>query len=172
MSIYVKVDNVWKNLSGNVTPVIYACGRNNYGQLGLGDITDRSTPIQVGSDTNWQSVSGGGDNHTLAIKTNGTLWACGHNGYGQLGHNNITNQSTPIQVGTATDWQSVSCGHYHTLATKTNGTLWACGVNNHGQLGHNNITNRSTPIQVGTDTNWQSVSCGYYHTAAIKLSTL
>jgi alpha-tubulin suppressor-like RCC1 family protein len=99
-----------------------------YGQLGLNNIADRSTLTQVGSDTNWQSVSCGG-HHTVAIKTNGTLWACGYNLYGQLGLNNIADQSTFTQVGSDTNWQSVSVGNHHTVAIKTNGTLWACGYN-------------------------------------------
>ena len=44
-------------------------GRNNYGQLGLGDIADRSSPVQVGTLTNWKQVAGGGY-HTAAITFN------------------------------------------------------------------------------------------------------
>ena len=62
-----------------------------------------------------------GDNHTLAIKSDGTLWTWGINNYGQLGNGNNTNQNIPIQVGNATDWQSVSCGNSFTIAKKVNG---------------------------------------------------
>ena len=51
-------------------------------------------PVQVGTATNWARVSAGGD-HTVAVKTDGTLWAWGDNNYGQLGDGTTTNQSTP-----------------------------------------------------------------------------
>jgi len=116
---------------------------------------------------NWSSVSCGGY-HTIAIKTDGTLWAWGENGYGQLGLGDTTDRNTPTQVGTGTNWSSVSCGYGHTIAIKTDGTLWAWGYNYYGQLGLGDTTNRNTPTQVGTGTNWSSVSCGGWHTIAIK----
>jgi alpha-tubulin suppressor-like RCC1 family protein len=134
MPLFTKVDNIWKQVLIDeeiIMTTLYVCGSNNSGQLGLGNTADRSTLTQVGSDTNWQSVSSGGP-HTLAVKTNGTLWACGRNIYGQLGLNNTAYQSTLTQVGSDTNWQSVSCGDTncnHTVAIKTNGTLWACGYN-------------------------------------------
>jgi alpha-tubulin suppressor-like RCC1 family protein len=82
----------------------------------------------------WSSVSAGGV-HTIAIKPNGTLWAWGWNGHGQLGIGNTTNQINPIQVGTDNDWASISAGGVHTLALKNDGTLWAWGRNFFGQLG-------------------------------------
>ncbi|MDI6642051.1 MAG: hypothetical protein QME68_07060, partial [Elusimicrobiota bacterium] len=70
----------------------------------------------------WKSVSCG-EYHTIAIKTDGTLWAWGNNSMGQLGLGDNTDRNTPTQVGTDTNWSSVSCGYYHTLAIKTeNGT--------------------------------------------------
>ena len=96
------------------------------------------------------------------------LWAWGLNNNGQLGNGSITNYSSPIQVGSLTNWKQVSGGYSHTIAVKTDGTLWACGYNRYGQLGNGSITYYSSPIQVGSLTNWKQVSSGYYHTAAIK----
>jgi alpha-tubulin suppressor-like RCC1 family protein len=148
----------------------------------LGDNTlgFRSTPLQVGTATNWRQV-GAGRNHSLAIKTDGTLWAWGWNRYGQIGDNssgtgavpNSNTRSTPRQVGTATNWKDVatSIGH-HSAAIKTDGTLWCWGYNSHGQIGDNTAATsiaRSTPRQEFTSsTNWKQVSAGYDHTLAIK----
>ena len=67
------------------------------------------------------------------MKADGTLWAWGYNGYGQLGDGTTSQQNSPVQVGTG--FASVAAGDCHTLAVKTDGTLWAWGVNAYGQLG-------------------------------------
>ncbi len=110
----------------------------------------------------------GGYYHTVAVKTDGTLWAWGDNTYGQLGDGTTIDHSSPVQVGTATNWAAVGAGQYHTVAVKTDGTLWAWGDNTFGQLGDGTTTNHATPVQVGTATNWASAAGGYGHTVAVK----
>ena len=56
--------------------------------------------------------------HTVAVKTDGTLWAWGENFYGQLGDGTTTDQVTPVQVGTDTHWASVAAGFYHTIGLR------------------------------------------------------
>jgi alpha-tubulin suppressor-like RCC1 family protein len=150
------------------TGTLWTWGRNTYGQLGLGNTTSRSSPVQVGTGTDWASVSCGISSHVCAVKTGGTLWAWGRNNFGQLGLGDTTNRSSPVQVGTGTDWASVNCNYASTLAIKTNGTLWAWGLNAQYQLGLGNTTNRSSPVQVGTDTNWSKVSSARFHTIGLK----
>ena len=150
---------------------LWGWGNDSYGQLGLGtQVQAYSSPVQVGSLTNWKTVGCGILSlHTLAIKTDGTLWAWGKDNYGQLGQGNTTNYSSPVQVGALTNWASVAAGQFHTAAIKTDGTLWTWGgYNVFGQLGQGNTTNYSSPVQVGALTNWASVTCGRFHTAAIK----
>lgn len=152
------------------TGTLWTCGNNGNGQLGLnlGATLHKSVLTQVGVDTDWASVSCG-SYHTIAIKTNGTMWIWGFNGYGQLGRNDITTRSAPIQIGSATNWKSASGGYGHTVAVKTDGTLWGCGYNAHGQLGQNNIINKSTFTQIGTDTDWKSVNFNNgYHIVVLK----
>ena len=98
----------------------------------------------------------------------GGLWSWGFNFFGQLGLNDLVHRSSPTQVGSLTDWKSVSCVNYHSLAIKTDGSLWAWGHNYYGELGLGDIVHRSSPVQVGSLTNWKSVSCGMAHTVAIK----
>jgi YD repeat-containing protein len=108
----------------------------------------------------------------VAVKTDGTLWAWGYNGFGELGDGTTTQRVTPVQVGTDTRWASVAAGQWHTVAVKTDGTLWAWGNNSYGQLGDGTTTQRHAPVQVGIDTNWASVAgsvaAGYGHTVATK----
>ena len=121
---------------------------------------------RVGSATNWKSVAAG-FGHTVALKTDGTLWAWGYNSASQLGDGTTVNRSYPVQIGAATNWQSVSC-FQQTVAIKSDGTLWAWGYNYYGQVGDGTTGNKSSPVQIGTATNWQSVSAGLYHTVAVK----
>ena len=99
----------------------------------------------------------------------GGLWTFGDNGVGQLGDGTITHKSSPVQVGSLTNWAQVAAGLYHTAAVKTDGSLWTCGYNLYGQLGDGTTANRSSPVQVGTLTNWAQVAGGLYHTAAVSV---
>ena len=96
-----------------------------------------------------------------------SLWTFGRNNYGQLGQGDRVNLSSPVQVGSLTDWGSISCGSYHTTGIKTDGTLWAFGYNYRGGLGQGDLVNLSSPVQVGSLTDWSSISGGN-HTTGIK----
>ena len=105
---------------------------------------------------------------TLAIKTNGTLWAYGSNAQGALGLGDTINRSSPVQVGAGTTWLAASVGQANVLAIKTDGTLWAWGTNGEGELGLGDITTRSSPVQVGSATNWIQCSTGPFASSAVR----
>ena len=130
-------------------------------------ITMPNTGITLYAQWNTELVACG-NIHTIAMKSDGTLWAWGYNGGGQLGDGTTMDRSSPVQVGTAKNWAQVACGDSHTIALKTDGTLWAWGNNYNGQLGDGTTIQRISPVQVGTATNWAQVACGDYHTIAIK----
>ena len=169
----------WKQISCGATytaaiktdGTLWTFGENTtYGQLGDNTVVSKSSPIQtITFATNWKSVVCG-YLHTAAIKTDGTLWTWGYNGYGQLGENTITPRSSPVQTITGGfNWKQVSAGYVNTAAINTNGTLWNWGRNNYGQLGDNTIVRKSSPVQtVAFGTNWKQISAGYVNTAAIK----
>ncbi len=144
---------------------LWAWGRNNYGQLGIGNTVNTPAKTQVGTATNWQSIEGG-QFHTVAIKADGTLWTWGLNDNGQLGLGNTTNRTTPTQVSSSNIWSSVAAGYDHTVAITNDGTMYAWGLNDHGQLGDGSRSNRSTPRLIGTG--WKSVSAGNNITIAVK----
>jgi alpha-tubulin suppressor-like RCC1 family protein len=149
----------------------WSCGYATKGLLGDGTTVNKSSPVQIGSLTNWKQIASG-QTLTAAVKTDGTLWACGYNGYGQIGNNAAPSASvfysSPIQVGSLTNWKQIAVGYYHTAAIKTDGTLWTWGNNTNAQLGDGTIVPKSSPIQVGSSTNWKQVAAGSAHTAAIK----
>lgn len=149
---------------------LWAWGYNNHGQLGVatnaGTVTGVSSPVQVGALTNWVKVVTNGD-HTLAIKTDGTLWAWGYNGQGQLGLGSTTDASSPVQVGAGTSWTAIAVGRLCSLAVTSDGKLWSWGDNTHGELGQRNTTSLSSPTQVGVLTTWASVAAGRNHSLAL-----
>jgi alpha-tubulin suppressor-like RCC1 family protein len=148
--------------------LLFSWGRNGNGQLGLGNTTNQSSPVQIGTSS-WTAVSAG-QYHSLAIRSNGSLFAWGSNSGGQLGLNIGTYQSrsSPVQVGTSS-WTAVSAGANHTLAIRSGGSLFAWGINETGQLGLNIATyqSRSSPVQVGTSS-WTAVSAGTVFSLAIR----
>ncbi len=106
--------------------------------------------------------------HTVALKSDGTLWAWGDNSSGELGDGTTNNQSSPEQIGTDNKWVSVATVLEHTVALKSDGTLWAWGNNADGQLGDGTTNSQTSPEQIGSDNNWVSVAAGYNHTVALK----
>jgi len=68
-----------------------------------------------------------GHSHTLALKSDNTLWAFGRNDYNQLGDGTSITRNTPVQIGNGSDWFFVATGAFHSVALKSNGTLWAWG---------------------------------------------
>ena len=144
---------------------LWSCGRNNYGQLGVGDNTNRSTFTHVTNDVKQVAC---GYRHVFIIKNDNTLWACGYNNYGQLGTGTTTNINAFIHVNN--DVKQVDCGMYHTFILKNDGSVWSCGYNMYGQLGLVNGDNRATFTQVINNINYdvKQIICGSLHTFVIK----
>jgi len=152
---------------------LWAWGENEYGQLGDGTISDKTTPQQVGSDDDWAYTDAGGggysySGHTVAIKNDGTLWTWGSGYEGQLGTGYHWSQTVPLKVGTEQDWVFVSAGMRHTMAIKSDGSLWAFGDNSWGKLGDGTLDDAFEPVRIGTDTDWIAVLAGANHTVALK----
>jgi hypothetical protein len=148
---------------------LYSWGLNGDGQLGLGNITNYSSPKQIGSFY-WTNISGG-TNNSFAVKSDGTLWSWGANPQGQLGLGNITSYSSPKQVGSLTNWSYITGGHGQAcFGIKTDGTLWSWGQNSQGQLGLGNTTYFSSPKQVGSLTTWVTIAFGQSHCIAVNTS--
>jgi alpha-tubulin suppressor-like RCC1 family protein len=146
---------------------LYTWGDSGSGELGNNQAgADASAPVQVGSLTTWLRSSSGQD-HTVALKTDGTIWSFGLNTSGQLGHGDTVSVSSPVQIGSVDTWADVQAGANFTSALKDDGTLWTTGSSSYGQLGHGNATNLSSLTQVGSLTTWAKISVTANYTIAI-----
>ncbi|MCL2082455.1 MAG: hypothetical protein FWH04_04365 [Oscillospiraceae bacterium] len=149
---------------------LWAWGVQCYGLWSGGDEMLRTlTPIQIGTDDDWASISVS-TNNVMGLKTNGTLWAWGDNWSGE--HGNGTRQDPsllPIQVGTDTDWANFTLSSDSVVALKANGSLWGWGEN--VRTDNSAMTYILSPTQLGTDTDWVSISQNSgssHHYMAIK----
>jgi alpha-tubulin suppressor-like RCC1 family protein len=123
-------------------------GWNNFGKLGDGTTTDRTTPVEVIGLTDVQTISLGYD-HTCVVTTSGGIKCWGSNTYGQLGDASTTGRLNPVDVvGLTSGVQSVTTGAYHTCALTTTGGVKCWGRNNRGQLGDGTTTTRTSPVDV------------------------
>tara|TARA_R110000737_G_C14530349_1_gene477081 strand:+ start:22 stop:1167 length:1146 start_codon:yes stop_codon:yes gene_type:complete len=139
---------------------LWSWGWNGLGGLGHNNLIDRSSPVQVGALTNWSNAAMAQNGNLIAVKTDGTLWVCGQNNYGQLGLNNTVLRSSPVQVGALTTWLKGAASYGIAGAVKTDGTIWTWGQNTAGKLGQGDVINKSSPVQVGAETGWLTINAG------------
>lgn len=146
---------------------VWTWGLDTSGQLGDGNTTgQRSTPVAVNGLTGVVAV-GAGAVHSLALKSDGTVWAWGFNNVGQLGNNSTTTSATPVQVSGLTGIVGVAGGIYHSVALKNDGTVWSWGDNGWGELGDGTIVQRHTPVQALGVSGVVAVSAGGFHTVML-----
>ncbi|KKL80526.1 hypothetical protein LCGC14_2003880, partial [marine sediment metagenome] len=145
---------------------LWAWGNNSSGQIGDGTTATKYTPTWIGTDSDWAFVSAGGYHHTIAVKTDGTLWAWGSNSNGKLGDGTKVDKKTPTRIGNDTDWSTIAAGGSHNVAVKTGGTLWTWGSNVYSQLGK--AADKYTPTHIGTGTDWASIVAGGSHNVTVK----
>jgi alpha-tubulin suppressor-like RCC1 family protein len=158
---------------------VWAWGYNVSGQLGNNSNANQSSPVQVFQYqpspnppiplTDVVAIAAGGA-HSLAIKRDGSVYAWGWNGNGQLGNNSTANSWVAVQAGpgTLTNVVAIAAGYAHTLAVKSDGTLWVWGSNSSGQLGDGSTTQHNSPFQVTMLTGVSAVAAGFNHSVVLK----
>jgi alpha-tubulin suppressor-like RCC1 family protein len=156
----------------------FAWGSNEKGQLGYstGQQDYSMTPSPVSNLVDVTAVAGGAK-HSLALKSDGTVWAWGLNDSGQLGDGSIIKKTVPTQVKNLTGVIAIAAGGYHSLALKSDNTVWAWGANDDGQLGDGTTGEllckcRKTPVQVkqgnGALTDVTAIAAGGSHSLALR----
>jgi len=138
---------------------LWGCGANNYSTLTAAFGTNVYTWTQIGSDSDWARAEISAHQESLlAIKTDGSMYACGDNGGGQLGLGNTTTPITSLtQTGSSQTWQAAFSGTDFSVAVTTDGKLFATGISDNGRNGLGYLVDATSWTQIGSDTDWQAV---------------
>jgi alpha-tubulin suppressor-like RCC1 family protein len=147
---------------------LYGWGSNAMGQLGLGpDINVVNRPTLVPNTKLFQFVSCGNE-FTLALDANGSVWSFGCNRYGKLGHGDLLARNIPTLIHNLPTVQMISAGYYHSLILTSNGRVWACGLNSSSQLGlGNDVKSRNYPTEIQGLIEIFQISSGFRHNLAL-----
>lgn len=172
--------------------LVWAWGRNDYGQLGIGTTDYTPEPVAINdyiikNDINTfdglsmvKAIATGGP-HTAAVKFDGTVWTWGKNDKGQLGYESTEKckaysdleeqkcQTYPKQVPELDNVKKVAAGCWHTVALDGSGNVWTWGSNDHGQLGDGTYDDKSYPVKVEGISMIDSIAAGCRHTTALNI---
>jgi hypothetical protein len=133
------------------TGALYAWGSNTYYQFGDGSQTDRGVPGRTGTDTTWSTISAGGNHYSLALKSNGTLWAWGANANGQIGDGSLTDRKTPYTTNTILKYYTIdAAGNPSPVQTQTYVINYLLTVSKPG-IGSGTVTSEPSAINCGAD---------------------
>ena len=166
----------------------YCWGDNSGRQLGNGALASTNVPERVGTAgtstlwDDWVSISAGkgGFYHTCGLREDGSAWCWGDGDAGQIGNNNDSVYSTPVQVGTSgtstlwTDWNLINAGAYNTCGIRNGGEAYCWGNGNNGVIGDGNTGFHQTPQRVGTAGtstlwgDWDTISTGNYTSCGVR----
>jgi alpha-tubulin suppressor-like RCC1 family protein len=157
---------------------VWSWGYNYYGQLGNGTF-DVAAPYGNATPSAVPGLGGvtaiaAGYYHSLALKSDGTVWAWGFNLFGELGNSTYTTAApfgsdVPVRVTALTGVAALAAGAYHSMALRSDGTVWAWGFNYYGQLGNSTApANSDSPVQVPGLAGVTSIAAGGSHSIALQ----
>jgi Regulator of chromosome condensation (RCC1) repeat/HYR domain len=112
--------------------------------------------VQVSGLSGVQAIAAG-ESYSLALKNDGSVWAWGRNGNGQLGDGTNAQSNTPVQVSDLSDVQAIAAGGHHSMALRDDGSVWVWGF----------PENSNTPVQVSGLSDVQAIAAGGIHSLAI-----
>jgi alpha-tubulin suppressor-like RCC1 family protein len=147
---------------------VMSWGYNADGELGDSSLVYYSlVAVQAKTVTSITKVTAGGF-HSLYLRSDSTVWACGYNLDGQLGDSTTGNKLAPFKITRIKGVTAIAAGNRHTLFLKANGEVWACGNNDDGQLGDKTTTGKLVPVKVKGLTGVKAIAAGDDHSLFLK----
>jgi alpha-tubulin suppressor-like RCC1 family protein len=148
---------------------IFACGRNNLGQLGDSTTANKNILTEMVSVGQTFTQIACGTDFTVALTSTGRVFACGRNNLGQLGNNSLVNKTILTEMtSVGQTFTQIACGLFHTVALTSTGRVFACGDNQFGQLGNNSLVNKTILTEMTyVGQTFTQIACGYDHTVAL-----
>ncbi|GAA0439100.1 hypothetical protein Acor_68670 [Acrocarpospora corrugata] len=129
---------------------VWAWGHNGYAELGDGTTVNRPRPVKLAGITGATQIAASAHGvHSMAIRSDGTLWTWGNNANGQLGLGGSVPRYVPTQVPGLTGVTAIAAGEKSAFAVADPArSVWAWGSNTVGQLGDGTTTERRTPVRI------------------------
>jgi len=150
---------------------VWGFGNNDNGRLGLGTTGGTHRVPEKLTGMGGVAHVAAGEAFSLALKGDGSVWGWGYNGYGQVGDGTTMERTAPVTVsglGAGSGVVAIAAGRWHSLAVKSDGTLWGWGYDYSGQLGSGTGGYKTEPMLIGSVGNVVAVSAGDYHTVVLK----
>jgi alpha-tubulin suppressor-like RCC1 family protein len=151
-------------------PFLYCWGRNDRGQVGIGDNTfSPNAPelVEVWPTRGTSRLAAGGS-HTCYLTLNrGAVWCWGWNFFGQFGNGTTTSSDRPRQIPAFTNSRLIGTGNEHTCAVWGR-AVWCTGRNRVGQLGDGTNLDKRSPVQVGHGIEPSVLGVGWQHACAAR----
>jgi len=147
--------------------LVRAFGWNGNGQCGDGTTINRTNSVAVTNLSSITAVAAGGYHSLFLSSSNGTVYACGYNLYGECGDGTTTQRKTPVLVTNLSGVAAIAAGAYHSLVLLSNSYVSSFGYNFYGQLGDSTTSNRKTNVAVVGLSNVVAISAGWSHSLAL-----
>ena len=149
--------NLLLDVEGNV----WAYGRNQVAQLGLGDKVFRMRPCKIGNLPEIEAIATGWG-HSLFLDTTGAVWSAGINVDGEAGVIAPRVKTQLSEIPNLPRIRSIVAGHHHSLFLDTDNCVWSCGRNTAGELGYSDTQSGFVPSKIQTLPEIDSISAGYF----------
>ena len=145
---------------------VWTAGVNTFGQLGIDMMSYAMVTHFVKVLQDGAEAVAAGDEYSIVLKLDGSVWCTGRNIHGQLGDGSSTDRDSFVQV-IPSHAKTVTAGAKHSLVVMRDGSMWATGFNQHGQLGDGSTTDKTSFLKV-IPSDAKTAAAGSHHSMVLK----